>query len=185
MTPEDMVQAPIPTWRDYLEMEILEDGPPPPEDEFLLADQNKAPLAIKAPVERHILTDQNKGEKNNESTTTVTLYNPKNDPKAVDPPDDIYKTIKTFLNNLANKIDSSILDNYVQQDETSDVSADMSTKLSNLTLSNNSNNSLIDVEFSALLNYSTSLMMSIGNDQTKKCTIETRQCTTLNLSSTT
>ena len=62
MTPEDLAQAPVPTWQDYVEMERLEDGPPPPDDEFFLSDEYQAPLAIEAPVERELLTEGNKGE---------------------------------------------------------------------------------------------------------------------------
>ena len=72
MAPEDMAQAPIPTWEDYLEMEQLDNGPPPPKDEYIYADWTKAPLEIKVPVERHLLTAQNMGEKSNESTQAST-----------------------------------------------------------------------------------------------------------------
>ena len=77
MAPEDMAQAPNPTWEDYLEMEQLDNVPPPPNDEYLYADWTKSLLEIKTPVERHLLTDQNMGKKSNESTqastNTVTL----------------------------------------------------------------------------------------------------------------
>ena len=72
MAPEDMVQAPILTWEDYLEMEQLDNGPPPPKDDYLYADWTKALLEIKAPVERHLLIHQNMGEKSNESTQSST-----------------------------------------------------------------------------------------------------------------
>ena len=167
MTPEDLAQAPVPTWQDYVEMEQLDDGPPPPDDEVFLSDEYQAPHAIKAPVERELFTEGNKGENINE-TTAVTLYDPKNISKAIDLPVDKDEAIETTLNKLANKLGTTSLDKYVQEDEGSEVCADMSTKLGNLTLSNNSDKDLIDVEFSALLSYSTNLMMSTGNAQTKK-----------------
>ena len=44
----------------------------------------------------------------------------------------------------------------------------MTNKLSKLNLNNNSDNDLVDVEFSALMEYNTSLMMNTGNEKTKK-----------------
>jgi hypothetical protein len=166
--PEDIVHAPDPTWEDYLDLHQDEDGPPLPDDDDFLADWTRTPIAIEAPIETDHFGTKETGEKHNEASNALTLYDPAKNPKADDPSDDVNDTIATTLKKLAQKLGSSSLDKYVQEDAPDEVAADMSKKLSNLSLNNNSDNDLVDVEFTALMEYSTTLMMSTCNQKTKK-----------------
>ena len=64
-TPEDLADAPEPTWEDYLALN--EDGPPLPDDDDFLQDWTRAPLAIEAPIESDPFGTKETGETHNEA----------------------------------------------------------------------------------------------------------------------